>query len=73
MKDFSNSIASILFLFAASFNSFAVGQLTWQYINKGNFILIDTVIRTLHIGSFFFVLYLIVCLIRWYLIKRDLI
>lgn len=71
MKDFLNSIASILFLFAASFNSFAIGQLTWQYINKGNFILTDTAIRTLHIGSFFFVLYLIVCLIYWYLKRRG--
>ena len=73
MKDFLNSIVGLLFWFAASFNSFAIGQLIWQYINEGNFILMDSVIRTFHIGSFFFVLYLIVCLIRWYLIKKNLI
>lgn len=73
MKEFLTSLTSILFLVAASFNSFAAGQFIWQYIKIGNFILIDTVIRTLHIGSFFFVLYLIVCLIRLYLIKRNLI
>lgn len=71
MKDFLNSIAGLLFLSAASFNSFAIGQLIWQYINEGNFILMDSIVRTFHIGSFFFVLYLIVRLIYWYLKRKG--
>ena len=71
MKDFLNSIAWCTFLASASFNSLGFGQFLLQYIKTGNFILTDTAIRILHIGSFFFVLYLIVCLIRWYLKRKG--
>lgn len=73
MKDFLNIIARILLILSAIFNVVGFFWFINEYIFNGHLTFTDIVIRHLHIGSFFFVLYLIVCLIRSYLIKKNLI